>query len=104
MKLSKKRIIIFSLIHVVILLILLVVSFTASMDAFDGKKEIKAFESLAGNITEFLMSPLFLLWNSWASKNIHNSIENILFFCNSVLWGVTIEYVYVKFKKHNKNT
>ena len=101
MNLSKKRILIFSLIHIVILVILFVISFSAGMDAFDGKKEITTFESIAGYLTEILMSPIFLLWNSWASKNIHNLIENLLVVCNSVLWGVVIEYIYVKFKYKN---
>jgi hypothetical protein len=47
------------------------------------------------------MSPMYLLWNSWASKHIHDVIENLLFIVNSFLWGVAIEYLYSKYKyKH----
>ena len=101
---SKKRILFISLVHFGILVILFIISFSAGMDEFDGKREITEFERLSGIITEILMSPVGLLWNSWASKNIHDVIENILFIANSFIWGVSIEYLYSKFWFRTKNT
>jgi len=74
------------------------------MDEFDGKGEMTTFEELSGKITIVLMSPLYLIWNSWASKNIHNLIENLLFVLNSVLWGVAIEYFYTRIKSNAHST
>ena len=101
---SKKRILFISLVHFGILVVFFLISFSAGMDEFDGKREITGFERLSGIITEILMSPVGLLWNSWASKNIHDVIENILFISNSVIWGVSIEYLYNKYLFRTKNT
>lgn len=102
MKMSKKRIVIFSFIHLGVLIAFFIVSFSAGMDEFDGKGEITTFEEISHKITIILMSPMYLLWNSLASKHIHDVIENLLFIINSVLWGVAIEYLYSKYKsKHS---
>ena len=104
MKMSKKRSVIFSLIHLGVLIAFFVVSFSAGMDKFDGKGEITTFEEISQKITVILMSPMYLLWNSWASKHIHDIIENLLFIINSVLWGVAIEYLYSKYKYKPSST
>jgi hypothetical protein len=87
-----------------VLIVFFVVSFSAGMDEFDGKREITTFEEISQKITVILMSPMYLLWNSWASKHIHDVIENLLFILNSVLWGVAIEYLYSKYKYKPSNT
>lgn len=104
MKISKKRIATFSAIHLAILFIFFVISFSAGMNEFDGKGEMTAFEEMAQKVTVVLMSPLYLVWNSWASKHIHNLIENLLFIANSVLWGIAVEYLYSKYKYRHSNT
>lgn len=70
------------------------------MDAFDGKREMTIGDKLFGNITIVLLSPLHLLWNSWACKNISNIVENALFLLNSVLWGTALEFLYSRFKNN----
>ena len=104
MKMSKKRIVIFSLIHLGVLIAFFAVSFSAGMVKFDGKGEITTFEEISQKITVILMSPMYLLWNSWASKNIHDGIEFVLFILNSVLWGAAIEYLYSKYKYKHSST
>ena len=74
------------------------------MDEFDGKGEITAFEAMSQKITVVLMSPVYLLWNSWASKNIHDAIEFVLFIFNSILWGTVAEYIYAKYKYITSST
>jgi hypothetical protein len=87
-----------------VLIVFFVVSFSAGMDEFDGKRKITTFEEISQKITVILMSPMYLLWNSWASKHIHDAIENLLFILNSVLWGVAIEYSYLKYNYKPSNT
>ena len=98
MKLNKKRIVIFSFVQLLALVVFFGISFSAGMDAFDGKREITKFDEFSGFITEVLMSPAFLLWNSWASKNVPNIIENLLVILNSILWGTIIEFFYSKYR------
>ena len=95
---SKKRILIFSVIHLAVLIAFFIVSFSAGMDELDEKGEITIFETISQKLTVILMSPMYLLWNSWASQHIHNVIENVLFILNSVVWGVAIEYLYSRYR------
>jgi len=101
---SKKRIAIFSFIHFGVLIAFFIISFSAGMDEFDGKGETTGFEKISQKITLVLMSPIYLLWNSWASKHIHDVIENLLFILNSVLWGAAAEYLYSKYKHKFSST
>ena len=41
----------------------------------------------AGIAANVLMSPGLLVWTSWASKNLPNAVEWIVFIANSALWG-----------------
>jgi hypothetical protein len=70
------------------------------MDEFDGIRQITSFERFSGHMTEILMSPAYLLWNSWASKNLPDIVEMILFLMNSVLWGTTLDLIYSNFLRH----
>ena len=101
---SKKRIVIFSFIHLGVSIAFFIISFSAGMDEFDGNGEITIFEEISQQITVILMSPMYLLWDSWASKHIHDVIENLLFILNSVIWGVAIEYLYSKYKYKLRST
>jgi hypothetical protein len=103
-KMSKKRIVIFSFIHLGALIAFFIVSYSAGMDKIDAKGEITIFQKLSQIITVILMSPMYLLWSTWASKHIHDVIENILFIMNSVLWGVAIEYLYSKYRSQYSKT
>ncbi len=40
------------------------------------------------------------LWTSWASKNLPNLVEWLVFMGNSVLWGAGLAYGYTKLKQH----
>lgn len=104
MRMSKKRILLFSFIHLGILTIFFIISFSAGMDEFDGIGEITTFEEILAKITVILMLPIYFMWNSWACKHIHDVIENLLFIINSVLWGITIEYLYAKYKYKSSST
>ncbi len=99
MKLSKKRIAFFSLAHLAVLIVFFTISYSAGMDAFDGTGELTAWGRLSGTITEVLMSPLYLLWNEWASRNVPDAVEMILFLMNSVLWGTGIETLYGQYRR-----
>ena len=92
--LSKKRIFLFSITHMAVLFFLLLVSFTAGMDEFDGKREMTSFERVCGNAAEILMSPAYLFWNSWASRNVPDVVEQLLFLMNSLVWGTAIDALY----------
>ena len=69
------------------------------MDKLDGIGEVTLIEELSAKITAVLMSPVNLLWNEWASKNIPVIIQNILLFVNSIFWGIAIEYIYTRIKR-----
>ena len=73
-------------------------SYGAGMDRLDNLRDPTLIEKAFGYITPVLMSPLYWLWTPWVSKNIHNSIEWLLFLLNSGLWGLVIEHFYSKYK------
>ena len=95
---SKKRILVFSVLHLVITFGCVMFSFGAGMDRFDNPRDPTLIEKAFEYITQILMSPLYWLWTPWMSKNVHNSIEWILLLLNSGLWGLVIEHFYSKFK------
>ena len=87
--------------HLVITLACIMFTFGAGMDRFDSLKEPTLIEKSIEYITLVLMSPLYWLWTSWMSKNVHDSIEWLLFLLNSGLWGLVIGNVYSKIKLRN---
>ena len=101
---SKKHILIIAALHLIITLGCIIFTFGAGMDRFDSLKEATLIEKSIEYITLVLMSPLYWLWTSWMSKNIHDSIEWLLFLLNSGLWGLVIENIYSKIKPRKTST
>lgn len=98
-KMSKKRILAFAILHLVITLGCVMFSFGAGMDRFDYPRDPTIIEKIFESITLVLMSPLYWLWTPWMSKNAHDVLENILFLFNSGIWGLVIERYYSKYKR-----
>ena len=105
MKITIKRTITFSCIHFTVLIICFITSFSLGMSRFDaGDMNENIIETVTGVITNILIIPANYLWTPWASKNLPNFIEWILFLSNSILWGYVVAFVYSKLKKaHNKS-
>ena len=53
----------------------------------DPNAGLKPLADAARFLVNTLMQPIMSLWNSWMSQNIPNSVENLLFLLNSLLWG-----------------
>ena len=105
MKNITKRTIVFSCIHFTVLTICLITSFSLGMSRFDtGDMNESIIEIVTGAITNTLIVPANYLWTPWASKNLPDFIEWILFLSNSVLWGYVVAFTYSKIKKpHNQS-
>ncbi len=105
MKIIIKRTLIFSCIHFTVLITCLITSFSLGMSRFDtGDGNETIIETVTGTITNILIVPANYLWTPWASKNLSNIVEWILFLSNSLLWGYVAAFMYSKFKKpHNQS-
>ena len=101
---SKKRILLFAALHLIITLSGVMISIGVGMDMFDSPKDPTIIERASTHLTQILMSPLYWLWTPWMSKNVHHSIEWILFLLNSGLWGLVIEHYYSKYRLRNIST
>jgi hypothetical protein len=101
---NKKRILAFAILHLIITFGCVLFSFGAGMDRFDNPRDPTLIEKTIEYITLILMSPLYWLWTPWMSKNVHNSIEWLLFLLNSGLWGLVLEHFYSKFKLRKIST
>jgi hypothetical protein len=56
---------------------------------FDNPERPHTFgATVAGAAASGLMLPGRLAWTDWASRNLPNSIEWLLFLANSAVWGV----------------
>jgi hypothetical protein len=99
MGLPVRRVLSFAFAHAVVTLCLLVYAFSVGMSEFDrpdlpGSATAKA----AGTVAGVLMLPGRLVWTTWASKNLSNTLEWITFLANSVIWGALIVGVTVMFQ------
>ena len=101
---NKKRILIFAVLHLIFTFGCVIFSIGAGMDRFDTLNEPTSIEKAIDYTTQVLMSPLYWLWTPWMSKNLHDSIEWLLFLLNSVLWGFLIEKIYIKIKLRKIST
>jgi hypothetical protein len=85
---------ILSVLHLGFTLFGIMVSFGASMRRFDDPNyPVSPVSDTLGDIVGILMLPGRLVWTSWMSKNMPNSIEWALFLANSALWGFGIAFV-----------
>lgn len=101
MKAFLKYVIIFSLLHLVLLLTSILVSYTLGIDRFEnGIVDESALESVTGTLSGILGFPGTYLWTPWATKNLSNFIEWFVFAANSVVWGIVLAYLYAFIKKH----
>ena len=75
-------------------------SFSAGMSRFDEGGNEEVLERIASKATVFLMSPGCFLWTSWASKNLHDSIEWFLMLLNTLLWGYVLSRIYEAIQKN----
>jgi len=100
MNIQTKRAVLFGFAHFLALIVCFSTAFTLSMERFDKVDENEsAVEFVAVSLTNILMTPGRYIWTPWASKNLHNSFEWMLFIANSALWGVILAYIYGRFKK-----
>jgi hypothetical protein len=103
MKRITKATITFSLIHFAALAVSFTIAIAMSMDRFDtGDMDASISEHIAGNMTEILMTPAKYLLTIWAGRKIPDSIEWLVFFLNSVLWGFVLALVYTRILKPDK--
>jgi hypothetical protein len=66
--------------------------------AMQGLARLDGFEAPHGAATaaiaaDVLILPGYLLWTPWASKNLPNVVEWLLFVANSALWGFVISLI-----------
>ena len=83
-RLSMRPFVLFSVAHAVLTMGLLLYAFAGTPldgDRWPGSK-------LAGTAIQILMFPGVLLWTRWASENLPNAVELLLFAANSALWGL----------------
>lgn len=73
--------------HAIVTLCLLVYTHHGSSLRFDGFQPPRGWAA-AGTASQILMMPGYLLWTTWASKNLPNALEGPLFLANSALWGL----------------
>lgn len=86
-------------IHALVTLGLFLYGFDLS--AIDGV-ETPRIKDLAFTAAGALMLPGRLLWTNWASKNLPNALEWILFVANSGLWGFLIAAVVERTSNRNQ--
>ena len=88
--LVKKRtlFILFTCAHVVLTISTMLYAMTADSARFDNPDQPRAFGAGAAHAAaNVLMLPGRLVWTSWASKNLPNSIEWLVLMGNSVVWA-----------------
>jgi hypothetical protein len=90
-----KRIVLFAGAHALLTLALSFYYTSAMTEAvLPGQMpEISDRADYAGLAADILMFPGYLLWTPWASKNLPNVLEWLLFIANSALWGLVISAV-----------
>jgi hypothetical protein len=87
MRLRARRVVLFTFLHAVLTLALSVYAMTAGgIDHLEAPQRAASAEVAA----DVLMLPGQLLWTTWASKNLPNAVEWLLFLANSALWGLVL--------------
>ena len=72
--------------HAIVTLALEMYAMTGSSRRFDGFAGPRG-SAAAGTVAAVLMSPGYVLWTTWASKNLPNAVEWLVYLANSALWG-----------------
>ena len=91
----KKRIIITAIIlavvHFILSIVTIGVSFVSGMDSFDNPDyRPSGVEKIFKIVAYILILPLYLIWSPLMSKHLPDIVEWILFLSNSLLWGFVI--------------
>ena len=89
MSILAKRAVGFGIAYFILVVVCYMAAFTLAMERFDeGDTNAGAMEYMATMLADVLMSPGKYIWTTWASKNLHDAFEWILFVANSALWGL----------------
>jgi hypothetical protein len=96
MRRTTKLIAVFSCIHGLLAMALLLLSFGASSRRFDTGAAETGGERAISRAADVLFLPGTLAWTKWASENLPNAIEGLVFAANSVLWGSVIGLLVVR--------
>jgi hypothetical protein len=93
-----KLLVLFTCVHAMLALGTSLYAMAASSTRFDNPELPPAFAVSAAAIgANVLMSPGLLVWTSWASKNLSNGVEWLLFLANSASWGALGVVIATKF-------
>jgi len=101
-----KPFVIFSFVHVIVTLSCAAYAMAVGSARFDNPELPKTLnESAASAAANVLMLPGRLVWTSWASKNLSNSVEWFVLVANSGLWGATGAAVTMRmhWRRHGKS-
>ncbi len=83
-----RLLVLFTCVHGIVTLGAAVYAMTAASARFDNPELPRVFGETAAEWTaKVLMLPGRVVWTSWASKNLPNIVEWLLFLGNSALWG-----------------
>jgi hypothetical protein len=93
MALRLRRLVLYACIHAIVTLGLAIYAMSGMSERFDGF-EMSQGAATAEIAADILMLPGYLLWTSWASKNLPDALEWLLFAANSALWGMVISVLF----------
>jgi hypothetical protein len=100
-----KRILFFSASHFFVLLICFSISFVLGMSRLDAIDEnISSLETFTFSASEVLLMPALFLIREMGGINFSNMVQWLLFFGNSILWGVVIYFAYRIFSNEKVST
>ena len=80
-------VVVFTCLHAIVTLVLVLYAGAGSSLRFDGFAAPRG-SAAAGTVAEVLMSPGYLIWTTWASKDLPNAVQWLVYLANSALWGV----------------
>ena len=91
MRLPLRRVSLFAFTHAVVTLCLLGYAFGQGMVEFDNPDLPRSVAAeTTAKVAGVLMLPGRLVWTAWASKNLSDAFEWVVFLANSVVWSVLI--------------
>jgi uncharacterized membrane protein len=86
-----RRVLVFACAHAVVTLCMTLYAFSASSAEFDNPDLPRSATAKAvGTLVNVLSLPGRLVWTTWASKNLPNAVEWVVFLANSLVWGLLI--------------
>ena len=91
MALPIRQALVFASAHAVVTLCTTLYAFSAISAEFDHPEQPRSMTAkVAGRLADVLTVPGRFLWTTWASKNLPNAVEWLVFLANSVAWGLLI--------------